>query len=343
MNKATKNKLDLFDFLSKNESIYVQIQPDFLLKIRELIKSNFKTLKSFNNKYLRIEYPNLKHDFRLAQYHHFIRWLKIIKCFKINKEILYENIIGFRVSGSHGKTSVKLLRNLEINEKFVEGYSLYIAEGDTGLSGKKIPRKLRFTNSNLEVIRFFINWIREFFPNNDFYLNTILPIEINVEKDFYQKLCKELNIDISAIRIKKEHYNKKIKYKLCCDNAILIDIILEIDNIVKKLCKNNKILSKSYIRGMMTGEGTVYFNRSRYVRIEMKNKKEINYIHSLLKKLKYKCKISYRKERVGMCSIYIGAKQIDKFYKEIGFGSQNDRQNILKLAANKILKVNQYI
>jgi len=93
----------------------------------------------------------------------------------------------------------------------------------------------------------------------------------------------------------------------------------------------------------MAGEGTVYFNKSRYVRVEMKNEREIKYIYNLLRNLKYDCKISLRTERPRMWSVYIGAKQLEKFYKEIGFGSQQDRQNILKLAVDKRLRLNQYV
>ncbi|MCX6759830.1 MAG: hypothetical protein NTW46_00615 [Candidatus Nealsonbacteria bacterium] len=75
----------------------------------------------------------------------------------------------------------------------------------------------------------------------------------------------------------------------------------------------------------------------------MKNKKEIEYVCCLLKKLKYKCEILFRKKRPGMFSIFIGAKQLKKFYNEIGFGQQNERNDILKLAALKQLRINQYV
>lgn len=123
----------------------------------------------------------------------------------------------------------------------------------------------------------------------------------------------------------------------------MIDLVLSLDRMVKKLCSNEKIFAIGYIKGIMAGEGTVYFNKSRYVRIEMRNEKEIRYVHLLLKNLGYDCSVSMRTERLGMCSIYIGAKQLEKFYNEIGFGSELNRQNLLKLAVDKKLRVNQYI
>ena len=44
-----------------------------------------------------------------------------------------------------------------------------------------------------------------------------------------------------------------------------------------------------------------------------------------------------------MWSIYVGAKQLKKFYDEIGFGVHEARQKILEEAVNKVLRVNQYV
>lgn len=55
------------------------------------------------------------------------------------------------------------------------------------------------------------------------------------------------------------------------------------------------------------------------------------------------CNSSLRKERKNMWSIYIGAKQLEKFYNEIGFGIHTRRQKILENAVSKKLRVNQYI
>ena len=93
---------------------------------------------------------------------------------------------------------------------------------------------------------------------------------------------------------------------------------------------------------MMIGEGTAYFNRSRYVRIEMRNEKEIKYLHRLLTMLGFDCKPVLRQNRESHWSLYIGAKQLDKFAKEIGFGVHQERQKILEEANQKILRVNQY-
>jgi hypothetical protein len=177
----------------------------------------------------------------------------------------------------------------------------------------------------------------------DFYLNVILPPETKISEDFVDRMMKELGIDGNRIKIKKDHYNKKVKYRICADNAILVDLILSLDKKIKKICLNNKKLAKAYIRGMMIGEGTAYFKKSRYVRIEMKNEKEIKHLHKLFRMLGFNCRPYLRSERKNMWSIYIGAKQLKKFYNEIGFGVHREKQKILEAAVNKKLRVNQYV
>ena len=336
-------KLDIFNYLLTNSLIYVKIDSSFLKKIKILINKNYKNLRNFNLLALKINYGTLKYEFRKAEYHPLSRFLKITKLVGVHKEEILENIKGFRISGSHRKKETILPREVEINENFIEGYSLYLAEGDTGFNGRTFPRKLRFTNSNLEVIKFFIQWLGIYFPRVDFYLNIILPAGMLIPKNLVGQISNELSLDINQIKLKNDYYNKIIKYRICCDNAILIDLILSLEKIIKGSCLNNKNLSKFYIRGMMIGEGTAYFNKSRYVRIEMRNKAEIKYLHKLFRGLGFDCKTHLRSERENMWSIYIGAKQLKKFYNEIGFGIHQERQKILEEAVNKILRVNQYV
>jgi len=335
--------LDVFEILSKNPSIYVNIDPFFLKKIKALVIRNYKSIRKFNYRELRTNYGTLIWEFRRAKYHPLSRLLKITGILKINREEVFENIKGFRALGSHRKNALILPRKININENFAEGYALYLAEGDSGSCGHTKPRKVRFTNSNLEVIKFFIQWLKIYFSNNDFYLNIILPPKMIIQEDFINQIIEKLNLNINQIKVRNDYYNKKIKYRVCCDQAILIDLILDLENVIKKLCLSDKKFAASYIRGMMIGEGTAYFNRSRYVRIEMRNEKEIKYLHKLLQILGFNCKTSLRTERENMWSIYIGAKQLKKFYDEIGFGVHRERQKILEEAVNKKLRVNQYV
>jgi len=335
--------LDVYKVLFNNPSLYLSLDPFFVKKIKSLIIDKYRSLRKFNEQELKINYGTLKYEFREAEYHPLGRVLQIIKSIGISQKELIENIRGFRLSGSRKNRCIILPRQIAINKGFIEGYALYLAEGDTGFNGKALPRKVRFTNSKIDVIKLFIEWLNAYFPGLDFYLLVIIPFEDITDDHFITTLKKKMSLYCSVIRFRKGYYNKQIKYKVCCDNGILISLILDMEELIKEICIQDKGLASAYIRGMMIGEGTVYFNKSRYVRIEMRNRKEIKYIHSLLQLLNYDCKISLRTNRENMWSIYIGAKQLKKFFDEIGFGVHRERQYILEKAVNKKLRINQYV
>lgn len=336
-------KIDVFKNILDNNLVYIKMDDSFLGILRNKIIHDYKSLRNYSGQGPKIDYYLLKYEFGYAKYHNFARFYKIIKDLDIGDEEFFQNIEAFKCWGSRRKEPLYLPREIELDEAFIEGYALYLAEGDTGFNGKTIPKKLRFTNSELVVIKYFIKWLKVYFPNNFFYLNVIFPSKQNCHKSFLGHIKTYLNLDSNQIRVKKEFYNKQIKYKVCFDQAIVINLILIIESLIKNAVKKDKKLMQAYIRGMMIGEGTAYLNRSRYVRIEMRNEKEIKYLYSLFQVLGYNCKPSLRSERVNMWSIYIGAKQLEKFYNEIGFGIHQPRQKILEKAVNKKLRVNQFM
>jgi len=332
------NKINTFDYLCKFERIHVKITDDLFYKIKKRIKDNFKTIRRFNNTFLAISIHTLRFEFKNNIYHPFYRILKITESLSISKEELYSNILGFYHWGSHDKHYLNIPQLLEIDELFVEGYALYLAEGDTGFSGITIPRHFRFTNADVNVINHMIGWFNKYFGGLPSYILADIPDENkNPNLEFIKS-----NLNHQDVRFAKGYYNKLIKYKLICERAVLIDLILSIEDTIKDICSKYPKLAAAYIRGMMIGEGTAYFNRSRYVRIEMKNEKEIKYLHGLLTMLGYDCKPILRSNRHNMWSLYIGAKQLEKFAKEIGFGVHQKRQSILEQGANKVLRTNQY-
>jgi DNA-binding transcriptional regulator WhiA len=115
------------------------------------------------------------------------------------------------------------------------------------------------------------------------------------------------------------------------DSCVVIDLILEIREIIRNLVLQDVELASSYIKGLMAGEGTVYNKRSKYVRIEMKNPGEINYVKKLLNLLGIKYTHHIRSNRKNMENLYIGGKDnIKRYYELIGFGSHKKRQKKLK-------------
>ncbi|MFH1317267.1 MAG: LAGLIDADG family homing endonuclease [Candidatus Woesearchaeota archaeon] len=331
--------IETYDILAGFDKIYIKISYEFFNKLKIQILNKYKSLKEYNKKRLKINYSTLKLEFKTNNYHSFQRILKIINDININKNELYDNIKGFYYLGSHKKQYTIIPKEIVLNEQFIEGYALYLAEGDTGFNGKTRPRKLRFTNSDLSVIKLFLDWVKTYLPSNYFYLKVIMPQDGNVNMI---EVRKYLGLNQEQLRVSRGYYNKIIKYRLCVDNAIIIDLFLSIHKKIKKIVINDKELIIAYIRGMMIGEGTAYFNRSRYVRIEMRNEREIRYLNKLFLILGYQCEPSLRTTRKNMWSLYIGAKQLRKYYEEIGFGVLEKRQKILENAVNKKLRVNQY-
>lgn len=338
-------KIITFDYLRDNKIAHVKVSSLFKQDLKNRILDRYGTLARYNKEKLNICLQTLALEFRKNRYFKFDRLLRIIKEFNISNEELYNEISALFAKGSNTSKELILHKEVNIDEFFVEGYALYLAEGDNGSNGKTIPRKVRFVNSELVVHKHFIRWLRTYFPNNDFYFKILIP---HTNKRFNEKNIEQikqyLNLKDGQIRTKICVWQKKTQmvYKTCLDNALLIDLILAIKGKAKELCRKDKKLAAAYIRGMMIGEGTAYFNRARYVRIEMKNEKEIKYLASLFEFLGYKYKISLRLNRENMWSIYIGAKQLRKFYDEIGFGVHEKRQKILEKAVNKKLRVNQY-
>lgn len=329
-------QIPTYDYLKDFKRVHIKINDGFFNEIKDKIIVKYKSLRNYNQA-LKIGYPALKWEFKKNNYHPFYRILKIMGHLGISKESLYEHILGFYHWGSHNDC-MPIPRLLEIDEFFVEGYALYLAEGDTGFSGDTRPRKFRFTNSEIMVINHMIRWISTYFPDTKSYVNAINPSGNDID---FKSIRRLINND--QIRFKEGLYNKVIKYRLCIDSAIIIDLILAIEGKIKELCRIDKRLAAAYIRGMMIGEGTAYFNKSRYVRIEMRNEKEIGYLYQLFTLLGFECKPSLRSERHDMWSIYISAKQLKRYYDEIGFGINEKRQAILEKAINKKLRVNQYI
>ena len=337
-------KINTYNFLINNNIVHVKVDKLFLQKIKRKIIQKYSSLRKYNLLKLKICYGTLKLEFNKNKYFKFNRLVRIAKDLDMPKEEVFSHIKVFFARGSSTSRELILAEELPIDEQFVEGYALYLAEGDNGSNGHTIPRKVRFTNSYFSVLKHFQNWLIRYFPNNSYYFKVFIPYDKVFTEEHYNYIKNYFNLYDFQIKTKRCKWKRKtgFVYRICCDQAILIDLILYIESTIKKLCLNEKDLATSYIRGMMAGEGTVYFNKSRYVRIEMKNKKEIDYIYKLLKILNYQCRLTFRKNRPGMWSIYIGANQLRKFHREIGFGAHRKRENILKAAVGKKLRVNQY-
>ncbi len=335
-------ELNLYKFLITNNIVRVKLSNDFKRILQQKLLEKYGSIAKYS-RLKGISRHNTRLSLKKYQYFNLPFLIDIAKDLKIPKEDIYREIRIFFAKGSNTKKEIPIPMKLTVDEFFVEGFALYLAEGDQGSNGNTKPRKVRFTNSNLQVHKQFITWLERYFPNNKIGLIIAIPLPKKLTKEKTDLIRQVVGLTVE-IRTQKCNWKRRTGwiYRTRLDSAIIIDIILAIENSVKQLCSLDRKLSCAYIRGMMIGEGTAYFNKSRYVRIEMKNKKEIFYLHELFLKLGFSGKPSLRTNREHMWSIYIGAKQLKKYNDLIGFGVHEERQEILNRAVNKKLRVNQY-
>ncbi|MAG45764.1 MAG: hypothetical protein CMH63_03270 [Nanoarchaeota archaeon] len=123
------------------------------------------------------------------------------------------------------------------------------------------------------------------------------------------------------------------KYKISLERKIFLLIILKLQKSIKKLCKINKEFASKYLEGISAGEGTAYAKKIRYVRIEMRNPKEINFLSKLFKLLEINYILGKRSTRKDMWWIYISKEHnLKRFNDLIGFNLIPHRQRILEQA-----------
>jgi len=333
-------KINTFDLLKDNNLVQVKINDFFKWHIQDKIKEKFGSLNKYNTQKLKIYFITLKKEFYFNKYFKFSRLLDITKDLNISKEETYANISTFIAHGTNTRKEIFLQRKLNIDEFFVEGYALYLAEGDNGSNGKTTPRKVRLTNSELPVIKQFMAWIQKYFPNNEFYLKIHTPQHKELSKEFIEQIRTYLSLNKSQIKIRKEEFRRNTGtfFRLCLDSAVLIDLLLAMEKPIKNLILQDEKLMRAYIRGMMIGEGTAYCNKIKYVRIEMRNEQEIKFLKELFNHLDFDVKAKERGTRKDIWYIYVGTLLLKKYNELIGFGIHNKRQKLLEKAIAEMEK-----
>ncbi len=129
----TSTKIETYQYLKEFPRIHIKISDELFNKIKINIKSKYHSLYKYNDQ-LKLNYVTLKKEFRSNQHHNFNRILKISQNANIKSEEFANNILGFYHQGSHNEF-IKISRFINIDEFFVEGYALYLAEGDNGSNG----------------------------------------------------------------------------------------------------------------------------------------------------------------------------------------------------------------
>jgi hypothetical protein len=229
--------------------------------------------------------------------------------------------------GSHKETTIP--RFIKVDQTLAYCLGIYAAEGDTGFNGKNKPKKLRLTNTIFSIIKYFRdNYLFKKFKQKDIRYYVYLPLKKQINKKYWYKT---FNTTKDRLHI---YYDKQVtmpKIRISCERKIILDLTLQLIKIIKKISKNNQSLNVGYLQGLFDGEGTAYCKRMKYVRIEMKNLKEMKFVHKTLKLFKIKTKLKERRTRKGMYSLMISKyKNINNFNKNIGFKLVIHRQKIVK-------------
>lgn len=325
--------INIIHFLARHEKVFVTVDDKFTLRIKEKIILKYGSLKNYADA-IQMEVPAFLWAFKKMNGHQLMRILRMCDDAGVARDDFYQQITGYYAWGSHNRP-VYLGKYISLDPFFLEGYALYVAEGDTGYSGVKKPRKLRLTNSEPDVINFFTSWLSKVFPALDYYILAILPPQCAYEDNLNKIVLRN-----KKIRVTRGKYNKRIKYRVCMDNSIAIDLMLDLREKVRLAALQNNELAAAYVRGIMIGEGTVYDNCSKYVRIEMKNPGEIEFVRNLFEFLSIACTHHKRINRESMESLYVGGQDnIKRYYDLVGFGCHSKRQEKLtKLVLGRIDK-----
>ena len=246
----------------------------------------------------------------------------------IDKELIIDNISSFRLWGSHIHTIIPRTINLDEDTFYCLG--LYAAEGDTGFNGKSIPSKLRITNTLLNIITFFrdqliLNKFNQ--ENNSLQYYLYFPFNHPIDYIYWQETLQTSRDKIHAYY---DHNVRIPKIRLSCEKKIILLLTLELITMAKIIGKEVASLGYSYVQGLFDGEGTAYCKKMKYVRIEMKNTTEMQFVYEVLTKLGIETSLIERRTRIGMYILRISRyRNIITFNKNIGFKLNSDRNKIV--------------
>ena len=187
-------------------------------------------------------------------------------------------------------------------------------------------------------MKWLIKYLKQ--RKEDFRIYIYVPNEFNYE-NFTSEIARKLDINGNQIIIYRDKYVTKPKFRISIGRVTIMQIFYYIEPLIKYYSSKNKSLAAAYLRGLMAGEGTVYSGKlnkalncyTKYVRLEMKNEREVKFAGKLLKLLKIDYKLKERKDRKEHWVIYIygGKKNFSRFVKLVGFGCNENRQRKLEI------------
>jgi hypothetical protein len=194
--------------------------------------------------------------------------------------------IWYKNSKGSQPKPILLKREIIINEKFFEGLGLYIGECERSKKGKAMS----FTNSDMNIIKFIINWLEEYFgiSKKELGCTVISPRE---NPTINQRWSKILGLEINQFTkpsIPISNPGNKERARIF-RNLILYRILFEvIFEEIMKLCLNVNSWGNGLLRGFYAAEGSVSLRKKKINQIYVSSKdiSTLNIIYQLFQQRK---------------------------------------------------------
>jgi len=193
------------------------------------------------------------------------------------------------------KSQIKIRRFLELNNSFFIGSAIFTSEGTTKRGKGTYHGSISLGNSEPSIIKIFLKWINSFLicsrAHYRIKYNGTSFDEKKLKSFWSDKLNENFdNIDIS---LRKDYgsglVNNNGVLDIRINNTVLKPFIINLLDNVKKITLMNKEWCKSYLKGLIASEGSVYSNRTlKAVGIGVTKPKERDFIKRLLKILDIK-------------------------------------------------------
>jgi len=248
---------------------------------------------------------------------------------KIGENKIFSNITDIKIGHSAYWSNFPM--KISADEEFTEGIGYYVGDGRS-----KTNRGLSTTNTDLKTIKFFLNWVKKYFnaEAGNININIFLPrsdFNINLEK---RKWTKLLNININSVKSKYGYKNHhKIQIEVCYFRTIAKFIFDKLIPIIKEKCLTDKSFAAAYIRGIMTAEGSVRYNKKshqRAIHLKMKSKAEVEYVFQLLRFMGLTPSFLFSKQDNEWLVAITGFDELKKLDKMNVFRSHGERKEKLK-------------
>jgi len=332
-----KYKLNLNELLIKNLfNVRIEVSKEKLIQLRNKINQMFGSVQCF------IQHAKLKNN---STFYYYLRgernpklsnFIQITKLLGENEANIFEHILSFK-EGNRGKR-VKLPKEIVITPEFVEGYSLYRGDGSFADS----LRRVCLTNSDTELILFFINWLYKNFKIEPSTLHAYVKYINESQRKYFIRFLHRAGIKnikcyysprVINLKNMKDYERNSSIIDITFNSKFLFRLIKEIEPTIERITLNDKEIALAYLRGIFAAEGSCNYNdknKTRIVILSNKNKHLINFISRLLLFYDIRSYISYKKEDELYRLLITGKDNLIKFSFLNGFGHHKIKQNKLK-------------